>query len=238
MSEVFYDLVDDESITFIQTITIKDDQAPVVTADDFEVQITSGCTVSFELPEVVIEDGCSTDTYDITLNDADLGSYGSGGTYFGVPEGVYNVTYTVADPCGNVGTAIRTVIVLEKAPTAFCTDELVIDLSSDGEAQVSAVDFNVGSSDNCTPAENLEYSFTSNLSDDNFPSLTKSNNGFPETFVNLGNGTIVSPWPPITIASISFTGTLSSSDKKSLNLELSNIPAIPTTLFVGSPEYF
>ena len=165
-AEVFYDLVDDESITYIQTITIKDDQAPVVTADDFEVQITSGCTVSFELPEVVIEDGCSTDTYDITLNDADLGSYGSGGTYFGVPEGVYTVTYTVADPCGNVGTAIRTVIVLEKAPTAFCTDELVIDLSSDGEAQVSAVDFNVGSSDNCTPAENLEYSFTSNLSDD------------------------------------------------------------------------
>ena len=32
-----------------------------------------------------------------------------------------------------------------------------------------------------------------NLSNDNFLSLTKSNNGLPETFVNLGNGTIVSP---------------------------------------------
>ena len=78
----------------------------------------------------------------------------------------------------------------------------------------------------------------SNLSWDIFPSLTKSNKGFPETFVNLGRGTIVSPCPPITIASISFTGTLSSWDKNNLNLELSSIPAIPTTFFAGKPEYF
>ena len=78
----------------------------------------------------------------------------------------------------------------------------------------------------------------SNFSEEIFPSLTKSNNGFPETFVNLGRGTIVSPCPPITIASISFTGTFNSKDKKSLNLEVSKIPAIPTTLLVGKPENF
>ena len=33
----------------------------------------------------------------------------------------------------------------------------------------------------------------------------------------------MSPWPPITIASISFTGTFNSSDKNNLNLELSKI---------------
>ena len=53
-----------------------------------------------------------------------------------------------------------------------------------------------------------------------------------------GRGTIVSPCPPITIASISLTGKFNSSDKKSLKRELSKIPAIPTTLFAGSPEYF
>ena len=33
-------------------------------------------------------------------------------------------------------------------------------------------------------------------------------------------------------------GTLSSFDKNNLNLDVSNTPAIPTTLFFGSPEYF
>ena len=66
------------------------------------------------------------------------------------------------------------------------------------------------------------------------PELTRSNKGFPDTLVNLGIGTIVSPCPPMTIASISFTGTFNSSDKKSLNLELSNIPAIPTTFLAAS----
>ena len=56
--------------------------------------------------------------------------------------------------------------------------------------------------------------------------------------VNLGIGTIVSPWPPITIAFISFTGTPNSSDKNNLNLELSKMPAIPITLFAGRPENF
>ena len=42
----------------------------------------------------------------------------------------------------------------------------------------------------------------------------------------------------LTYLDISFTGILSSIDKNNLNLELSNMPAIPTTLFAGSPEYF
>ena len=49
---------------------------------------------------------------------------------------------------------------------------------------------------------------------------------------------MVSPCPPITIASISLTGTFNSKDKNNLNLELSNIPAIPTTLLAGKPENF
>ena len=35
--------------------------------------------------------------------------------------------------------------------------------------------------------------FNVNFSEEIFPSLTRSNKGFPDTFVNLGNGTIVSP---------------------------------------------
>ena len=37
---------------------------------------------------------------------------------------------------------------------------------------------------------------------------------------------------------VKFTGTFNSKDKNNLNLELSKIPAIPTTLFAGNPENF
>ena len=49
---------------------------------------------------------------------------------------------------------------------------------------------------------------------------------------------MVSPCPPKTNESTSLIGTLSSCDKKYLNLEVSSTPAIPITLFFGKPEYF
>ena len=49
---------------------------------------------------------------------------------------------------------------------------------------------------------------------------------------------MLSPCPPKTRLFIFFTGTFNSCDKKYLNLDESNIPAIPTTLFVGKLEYF
>ena len=56
--------------------------------------------------------------------------------------------------------------------------------------------------------------------------------------VLFGIGTIVSPCPPKTKESTSLIGTCSSCDKKRLKREVSKTPAIPITLFFGSPEYF
>ena len=54
----------------------------------------------------------------------------------------------------------------------------------------------------------------------------------------MGTGTIVSPCPPKTNESTSLIGTFNSCDRKNLNLDVSKTPAIPITLFFGSPEYF
>ena len=49
---------------------------------------------------------------------------------------------------------------------------------------------------------------------------------------------MLSPCPPKTKDLIFVTGTFSSCDRKYINLDESNIPAIPTILFFGKPEYF
>ncbi len=159
-----YNVTGSDYITFIQTIHVKDNVAPTVSAEDFTVQVDAdACYAStVSLDDITVEGGCTNDNYNISLNDGDLAGYGANGTYFNVPAGEYNVTYTVIDPCGNAATIVRLVVVEEKAPTAYCTDELVIDLmliNGDGMATVNAADFNFASSDNCTLEDELTFAF-------------------------------------------------------------------------------
>ena len=55
----------------------------------------------------------------------------------------------------------------------------------------------------------------------------------PPTVVLPTTGTIVSPWPPSTYASIERTETSNSLARKAENLAVSKIPAIPTTFFLS-----
>ena len=59
--------------------------------------------------------------------------------------------------------------------------------------------------------------------------------GTPLTVVNLGIGTIWSPWPPRTSASTSVWDTPSAMETKALNLAASSTPPMPITLFSGNP---
>ena len=159
-----YNVTGSDYITFIQTIHVKDNVAPTVSSSDFTTQVDAdACYAStVTLDDITVDGGCTNDNYNISLNDGDLAGYGANGTYFNVPAGEYTVTYTVIDPCGNAATIVRLVVVEEKAPTAYCTDELVIDLmpmNGDGMAMVNAADFNFASSDNCTPEDSLTFAF-------------------------------------------------------------------------------
>ena len=164
-----YNAEGDEYVTYTQVIKVKDDVAPTVSADDYSTQVSAtSCFAAFaqaDVDAIAIEDGCDTDAYVITENYGDLAQYlnVAAGEFQNVPAGTYEVTFTVADPCGNIGTAIKIVVVEEKAPTAFCTDELVIDLMTTGMAEVNAADFNFASSDNCTADADLSFAFSSDI---------------------------------------------------------------------------
>ena len=164
-----YNLTGAEFITYTQVIKVKDNVAPTVSVEDYTTQVSAtSCFATFAqatVDVVAIEDGCSTDAYVITENYGELAQYLNVFTaqFEDVPAGSYDVTFTVSDPCGNVGTAIKTVTVEEKAPTAYCTDELVIDLMETGMAEVTAADFNFASSDNCTATADLSFAFSSDI---------------------------------------------------------------------------
>ena len=59
----------------------------------------------------------------------------------------------------------------------------------------------------------------------------------PATVEYRTSGTIESPCPPRTNAVTSSTDTPNSCARNSRNRELSSTPAIPTTLFAGSPDF-
>ncbi len=82
----------------------------------------------------------------------------------------HKVTWKVIDGCGNVTNCVQNFMVVDKKkPTPYCLN-LSSALMLNGQVELWAVDFNVGSFDNCTSKANLLYTFN-----EENPVLTKLN---------------------------------------------------------------
>ena len=74
----------------------------------------------------------------------------------------HKVRWTVTDGCNNVTTCDNEFMVVDKkAPTPYCVSLSTAVMASSGTVELWAVDFNVGSFDNCTAQEDLRYTFSS-----------------------------------------------------------------------------
>lgn len=147
-----------------QVIKVVDNTPPYVECvfDPFVKLNTPDCfgTVVLEMPDSIYD--CSPN---ITIEaNSDLGV--GFGPFENVPVGNYNVTYTITDQCGNATVCSYVLQVVDaKPPTPICVNGYVIEIDVDGAVTLSASDFNSSSNDNCTPADDLIFSFSSNWND-------------------------------------------------------------------------
>lgn len=124
----------------------------------------------------VTDGNINNDTNGNGINDRYVAPTGRGGQVsITIPEiegsmSNHKISWRVTDGCGNVAACTQDFMVVDKKkPTPYCLN-LSSALMKNGQVELWAVDFNVGSSDNCTQAKNLMYTF-----DEAHPVLTKLN---------------------------------------------------------------
>ncbi len=108
-------------------------------------------------------------SWEIDLNsDGSVDKKGTGddasGTFSYGKNGIHRIKWKVEDLCGNSATC-TTVFTLsdKKKPSPYCRDGIVtVIMRPSGEIELWAKDFNLGSYDNCTPDDELRFSFDGN----------------------------------------------------------------------------
>jgi hypothetical protein len=163
--------------TDVQYITVNNTEAPIIDSiiGDLDYKAIRGaCDVLVEM-NLTANDSCTAAEdlyfrYIIDLNRDGIEDIDAEANSFSIvlPTGDHSVTWKVEDRCGNLSKYTVEFTAREaKSPTPICHHGLTADLSNVGSAEVWASDFDAGSSDNCTPEDDLIFSFSDNILDTN-----------------------------------------------------------------------
>ncbi|MEP7196843.1 MAG: HYR domain-containing protein [Saprospiraceae bacterium] len=146
-------------IEFIQVIKVIDQKGPVIAYPDTVVIGTSSytCTGMWEVPKPWIIDNCSDSvTFTVkTLNGNPIKQNDGSWIIFNMKLGIYNVTITAEDVCGNKTTKVIHANVIDNTPpTVVCRSRTVVSITgnqSPGEnlAKLWADALDEGTYDNC-----------------------------------------------------------------------------------------
>ncbi len=138
-----------------QLIWVFDTVPPVLNCpQQVEVGIdVNDCADYAQLPLVTADD-CSQEV--VIENDspwADSDGADASGTY---PKGTHTVTFTAWDGCGNSSTCTMTVVVRDALPPSpVCNNGVSVTIQPNGLVTITPDMVEGGSSDNCTPADQL-----------------------------------------------------------------------------------
>jgi len=117
------------------TVTVSDNELPVITLVG-AASMTNECHTSFTDPGATANDNCAGSLSVVTSGSVNPNAVGS-----------YTLTYTATDPSGNVGTASRTVYVVDTtAPSVVIPGNITVYTTN---ASGSAVSYTVSASDAC-----------------------------------------------------------------------------------------
>ena len=158
---------------YTQVIKVENAIAPTfVVCADVTIDATDDCGGDATLTIDAFDD-CDTLVTDYAwaidqFNDGTMDDFGQGDsvtvTY---PVGTHKVTFVARDNCGNEATCEYLFTIKDnKQPTPVCISGLsTVVMPSTGVVTIWANDFNASSFDNCTPQEDLIYSFSSDVTE-------------------------------------------------------------------------
>ncbi len=173
----------------VQVVKIIDDSAPVIDCPTGPVQATlvgTECTGPIMLTNSATDEGlCASNrlTWEVQVDlfsdwniDHTYSSYNDPAGDFYIPasssgeevkitvpegaSGEHRVVWKVSDGCGNNTTCTYTFTVADNVPpTPYCVN-LSTSLTEAGTVELWACDFDLGAFDNCTPQDQLRFTFT------------------------------------------------------------------------------
>ncbi|MDF1697902.1 MAG: T9SS type A sorting domain-containing protein [Saprospiraceae bacterium] len=164
--------------TYLQEIKLKNNIAPefVSCADQDICSYDEDCTSELITFTAFVNDDCTDSLnllylWNLDYDDDGIMDESGQGVQFErtVLFGTHRVFWTVEDGCGNSTTCDYAVTVRDcKNPTPYCNSSITTTIMpSAGMIQIWAQDYDYGSYDNCTAQEDLIFSFSQNINDDN-----------------------------------------------------------------------
>ncbi len=138
-----------------QTITVKDDKAPVLNAS-FPTVFTGVNDINLctKLVNIIVNSADVTDNCaafgNLTITNTSIYGPGTNVATGNYPVGSYTFKFTVSDPCGNETTRNVTVTITDtQAPNPACVLNVGVPIGATGSVTLNPASFNAGSFDNC-----------------------------------------------------------------------------------------
>lgn len=162
--------------TKFQEIKLKNTIAPIILSCEDQIECTydDDCQSGMITITAFANDDC-TDSLELLYiwkldldDDGSIDETGEGISFDRELElGAHRVFWTVEDGCGNQSLCNYMIDVRDcKKPTPYCNSSITTTIMPDaGAIDVWAIDYDYGSTDNCTAQEDLLFSFSTNVHD-------------------------------------------------------------------------
>jgi len=162
--------------TYIQEIKLKNNIAPVFLSCDDQQECTydDDCESGMITITAYVNDDCTDSLnlqylWDLDLDDnGTIDESGEGITFDReLSLGTHRVYWKVEDRCGNQATCDYMIDVRDcKNPTPYCLSSITTTIMPEaGQIDIWAEDYDIGSTDNCTDASDLIFSFSTDIND-------------------------------------------------------------------------